>query len=129
MSTTDYFDFAGVACELLGVTAMVVGIVLALIFSVRVLIQSRDASEAVRTLRTIIGGSILLGLEILLAADLIKTVTSWPALSDLYALGVIVVIRTILSFTIQIEIDGTLPWRRVLTRSGASVVSQALSQK
>ena len=127
MSTTDYFDFAGVAFEVLGVTAMVVGIVLALIFSVRVLIQSRDAAEAVRTLRTIIGGSILLGLEILLAADLIKTVTSWPALSDLYALGVIVVIRTVLSFTIQIEIDGSLPWRRSL-QSGASVIAHELKK-
>jgi len=127
MSKTEYFDVAGIAFEVLGVTAMVVGIVLALIFAGRALVMTKDASEAVRKLRTIIGGSILLGLEILLAADLIKTVTSWPALSDLYALGVIVVIRTVLSFTIQIEIDGSLPWRRSM-QSGASVIARELKK-
>jgi uncharacterized membrane protein len=119
MITTEYFDFAGIAFEVLGVTAMVVGVALALLFSARTLIVTKDATEAVR--------SILLGLEILLAADLIKTVTSWPALSDLYALGVIVVIRTVLSFTIQIEIDGSLPWRRSL-QSGASVIAHELKK-
>jgi uncharacterized membrane protein len=124
MSATDYFDFAGVAFEILGVSALVVGIVVALIVSVRSLAITKDPAEAVRKLRIIVGGSILLGLEILLAADLIKTVTSWPALSDLYALGVIVIIRTVLSFTIQIEIDGSLPWKRSLLQSGASVIAR-----
>ena len=128
MSATDFFDFCGVAFELLGVTALVVGMILALVVSTRSLIVTKDAAEAVRKLRTIIGGSILLGLEILLAADLIKTVTSWPALSDLYALGVIVIIRTVLSFTIQIEIDGSLPWKRSLLQSGATVIAREVQR-
>ena len=60
-------------------------------------------------LRTTLGAAILLGLEVLVAADLIRTITSKPSMEDALILGIIVLIRTILSMSIQIEIEGMLP--------------------
>ena len=59
---------------------------------------------------------------------LIRTITSKPSLEDAVILGLIVLIRTILSISIQIEIEGTLPWRRALLRSGGQVVGDAVAR-
>ena len=79
-----------------------------------------DGARAFKTLRNSIGGAILLGLELLVAADIVKTVTSKPSLTDAAILGLIVLIRTVLSFTIEVEIDGVAPWRKALTTGPAS---------
>jgi len=63
-------------------------------------------------LRRYFGRSILLGLEALVAADLIRTVAVEPTVQNALVLGLIVLIRTFLSFSLEIEIDGRLPWRR-----------------
>jgi uncharacterized membrane protein len=55
----------------------------------------------------------LIALEVLVAADLIRTVAVQPTLENVGVLGIIVVIRTLLSFSLDVEIDGVLPWRRV----------------
>jgi uncharacterized membrane protein len=55
---------------------------------------------------------VLLGLEILVAADIIRTVTMAPTLSNLAALGLLVAIRTFLSWSLEVEIDGRWPWQR-----------------
>jgi uncharacterized membrane protein len=52
------------------------------------------------------------GLEILVAADLIRTVAAEPTLENIAVLGLIVLVRTLLSFSLDIEIDGVLPWRK-----------------
>ena len=57
------------------------------------------------------------------AADLIRTITSKPSMEDALILGLIVLIRTVLSMAIQIEIDGVLPWKRALLTSGAQVIA------
>ena len=82
-----------------------------------------NGERAFKTLRTSIGGAILLGLELLVAADIVKTVTSKPSLTDAAVLGVIVLIRTMLSFTIEVEIDGVAPWRKALT-TGPEVLAR-----
>ena len=79
-------------------------------------------------LRTTLGGAILLGLEVLVAADLIRTITSKPSLEEAAILGLIVLIRTILSISIQIEIEGTLPWRRAILRTGGQVDGDAVAR-
>jgi hypothetical protein len=61
----------------------------------------------------------------LVAADLIRTVAVAPTLQNVAVLGIIVLIRTFLSFSLQVEIDGVLPWRQSLIGSGASTVSHA----
>ncbi|PJJ61464.1 DUF1622 domain-containing protein [Compostimonas suwonensis] len=119
-----FFETVTRVFEIVGVSAMVVGFVVALIISVRVWIRSRDGARAFKTLRETIGGVILLGLEILVAADLVKTVTSTPSLTDAAVLAIIVIIRTVLSFSLQVEIDGVAPWRRALV-TGPEVLARA----
>ena len=75
-------------------------------------------------MRQSFGGAILLGLEILVAGDLIRTVAVYPTLESVVVLAIIVLIRTVLSFSLEIEIDGVPPWRRALV-SGATVMKQA----
>ena len=71
-----------------------------------------SASECYSLLRQRMGRGILLGLEILIAADIVATVITRPSLENALALAVIVVIRTILSLSIEVEIDGRWPWQR-----------------
>jgi uncharacterized membrane protein len=75
-------------------------------------------------LRETFGGFLLLGLEILVAADLIRTVAVAPTLQNVLVLGLIVLIRTFLSFSLQVEIEGKPPWRRAVT-SGATTIAEA----
>jgi len=63
-------------------------------------------------LRATFGAVLLLSLEFLVAADLIRTVAVSPTMANVLVLAIIVAIRTFLSFSLQVEIDGTLPWRR-----------------
>lgn len=59
-----------------------------------------------------IGRAILLGLEFLIAGDIIRTVVVAPTMQNVAVLGLIVLIRTFLSLSLQLEIEGRLPWRR-----------------
>lgn len=72
----------------------------------------RDPRAAYFRGREVFGRGILLALEILIAADLIRTVAVEPTLENIGVLGLIVVVRTILSFSLDVEIDGVLPWRK-----------------
>lgn len=124
MDTHAFFETVGVAFEFAGVAALAVGFLVALVISLAVWVRSRSGRDAFRTLRESFGGVILLGLELLVAADLVKTVTSSPTLTDAVVLGIIVLIRTILSFSLQVEIDGVAPWRRALV-TGPEVLARA----
>ena len=75
-------------------------------------------------LRQAFGGTLLLGLEVLVAADLVRTVAVAPTLDNVLVLGLIVLIRTFLSFSLEIEIEGIVPWRRALM-SGAATLRRA----
>jgi uncharacterized membrane protein len=63
-----------------------------------------------------VGRAILLGLEFLIAGDIIRTVVVAPTLQNVVVLGLIVLIRTFLSLSLQLEIEGKLPWRRQVMR-------------
>ncbi|MFZ2173403.1 MAG: DUF1622 domain-containing protein [Rhodococcus sp. (in: high G+C Gram-positive bacteria)] len=124
MDTVRFFVLVTDFLEVLGVVAIVVGFILAFVLAGRAWKNSRDGTRAFKTLRESLGGVILLGLEILVAADLVKTVTSEPSLTDAAVLGMIVLIRTVLSLSIQVEIDGVAPWKRALV-TGPQVLAQA----
>ena len=124
MRTEEFFERATQAFEVLGVLSMVVGFAFAFALSVVTWVRTKHGGLAFKTLRESLGGAILLGLELLVAADIVKTVTSTPSLTDAAVLGMIVLIRTVLSFTIQIEIDGVPPWRKALT-TGPEVLAKA----
>jgi len=123
----DFFELVTIVFEVAGVGAMVVGFVIAIVLSAQLWWRTRDGERAFRMLRETIGAVILLGLEILVAADLVKTVTSTPSLTDAAVLAIIVVIRTLLSFSLQIEIEGTLPWRRLAT-TGPQLLGRAVKR-
>ena len=69
-------------------------------------------SHAYEDLRRNVGRSILLGLEVLIIADIVRTIVVDPTLESVAVLGAIVVIRILLSFSLEVEIDGAWPWRR-----------------
>ena len=114
MTKVAFFETVTSIFEIVGVAAMVLGFVGAIVLGIRSLVVTRDGRVAFKTLRDSIGLVILLGLEILVAADLVRTVTSTPSLTDAIVLAIIVLIRTVLSFSLQIEIEGVAPWRRAL---------------
>ncbi|MGK3647164.1 DUF1622 domain-containing protein [Pseudarthrobacter enclensis] len=104
-----YLDFAGVA-------VMVVGAVISvpLAFRGKTLPES-PADQTVsryRQYRQLLGRSILLGLELLVAADIIRTVAVTPTFTSVGVLAIIVLIRTFLSFSLELEITGRWPWQK-----------------
>jgi len=119
----NFFNTVVTGFEILGVLALAAGFVVACLLSLRTWQRTHNGSDAFSTLRESFGGIILLGLEILVAADLVKTVTSRPTLTDVFILAMIVLIRTVLSFSLQTEIDGVAPWRRALV-SGPEVLAK-----
>lgn len=125
MGMHDVFEGVATAFEALGVLAMTVGFIAAFVLAAQRLVRGQPGSF--QMLRRALGGAILLGLEVLVAADLIRTITSEPSLENVGALAVIVLLRTVLSMSIQIEVDGALPWRRALTQSGATVLARSLT--
>ena len=95
------------AIEAAGVGVIVLGIALPSIAFIR----SR-APDRVKSYRSAVGRGILLGLEFLVAADIINTVAVDPTLASLAVLAGIVAIRTFLSFSLEVEIEGRWPWQR-----------------
>ena len=125
MDAHAFFQTTGIVFEFAGVAAMAVGLIVAIGLALAAWVRLRSGAAAFRTLRESFGGVILLGLEILVAADLVKTVTSTPSLTDAFVLGIIVLIRTILSFSLQVEIDGVAPWKRALLTNGPQTLARA----
>ncbi len=111
MTYTQIMNHVAQAFEVVGVAVLVGGFGIGL---VRALADTvRHAPQGIYVmLRRYFGRSILLGLEVLVAADLIRTVAVEPTMENVLVLGLIVLIRTFLSFSLEIEIDGVLPWRR-----------------
>ncbi|BBY93103.1 hypothetical protein MGALJ_27720 [Mycobacterium gallinarum] len=124
MRTQEFFERATQAFEVLGVLSMIIGFAFAFGLSLITWRRTKSGGRAFKTLRQSLGGAILLGLELLVAADIVKTVTSTPSLTDAAVLGMIVLIRTVLSITIEIEVDGVAPWRKAL-RTGPEVLTSA----
>ncbi len=114
---------AGDLMEIAGVAVVVVGAIV----SAAVAVEGwrREGREAAyRSYRQSLGRGILLGLEFLVAADIIRTVSHVPTVQQVSVLGGIVFIRTFLSFTLEVELEGKWPWQRSV--DGASAPSQRL---
>jgi uncharacterized membrane protein len=112
------------AFEILGVFVLAAGTLWSFLLAGLALRRSGDGRQAYAVIRQALGGTLLLGLEILVAADLIRTIAVAPTVDNVLSLGLIVLIRTFLSFSLETEISGTAPWRRGLT-TGAGVLRQA----
>lgn len=114
MTFTEAMDRVAQLFEALGAVVLLGGLLLAVAVASRSFLRERDGRAAYDVLRRSFGGAILLGLEILVAADLLRTVAVAPTLENVAILGIIVLIRTFLSFSLEIEIEGVVPWRRAL---------------
>jgi uncharacterized membrane protein len=98
--------------EAIGAAIMVVGGAVALV--VYAVEAARPATRvgAYGKLRQSLGRLILLGLEVLIVGDIVRTIVVDPTLESVAVLGMIVLIRIVLSFSLEVEIDGTWPWSR-----------------
>jgi len=100
------------AIEVGGIAIIVLGLLGASVAVLWQVLHGRSGSEAFNLYRSNVGRAILLGLEFLVAADIINTVAIEPTLQSLLILGGIVLIRTFLSFSLEVEIEGRWPWDR-----------------
>jgi uncharacterized membrane protein len=96
--------------EIVGVAVLAMGSAIALLGGAILIAQGKRAI-AYESVRKNVGRSILLGLEIMIIADIVLTITIETTLESVAILGIIVLVRTFLSFSLEIELDGTLPWR------------------
>jgi uncharacterized membrane protein len=97
--------------EVGGVAILVVG-ALAAVVNAAISYRRIGAERAYEGARRNVGRAILLGLEFLIIADIVLTITVDPTLQSALALGLIVLVRTFLSFSLEVELEGSLPWRR-----------------
>lgn len=95
--------------EFLGVLTILFGILYAVL---KYILGLKNHNSSFTGLRQNIGKSILLGLEILIAADIMATIVTEPTLRSVAILGCIVIIRTFLSLSLQVEVEGKLPWKK-----------------
>jgi uncharacterized membrane protein len=106
----DIIDGVGKTIDAVGVAVIAVGLIYAIVVVFR-----RPATGPVdryREFRQTVGRSILLGLELLVAGDIIRTVAVSPSFVSVGVLAIIVVIRTFLSFTLELELTGRWPWSK-----------------
>lgn len=108
-SVAQVFELAGMGVIILGA-----------LFALGVFIVGRRhaSDDRVAIFRRMLGRAILTGLELLVAADIIRTVAIDPTLESVAVLGLIVIIRTFLSFSLEVEIDGRWPWQKKAKAGG-----------
>ena len=111
MSFTQVMDYVSRGFEVAGVIVLVIGFASGVVRAAHAYVTGH-AEASYDVMRRYFGRSILLGLEILVAADLIRTVAVDPTWQNVVVLGLIVLIRTFLSFSLEVEMDGVWPWRR-----------------
>jgi uncharacterized membrane protein len=119
------FQQVSTMIEAAGVMVIVVAAVVATLIFLLGGLTSGEWPLALQRYRANLGRGILLGLELLVAADIIGTVAITPSLESLSVLGLIVLIRTFLSFSLEIEIEGRWPWRRAEAVRSANAPSEA----
>jgi uncharacterized membrane protein len=107
----DLIEYAALAIEVLAVAIIVVAIFGATLRYTVKAIAKRDDTELYTELKIRLGRALLLGLEILVAADIVRTVALEATLQSVLVLGLLVVIRTFLSWALVVEIEGRWPWQ------------------
>lgn len=106
---TEVLELVALAFELAGVAILTVGSIFVAARAVRAALHGEAAYSE---LRKGLGRVLLLGLEVLVAADIVRTVAVDTTMESVTILGLLVVVRTVLSFALAAEIDGVVPWRR-----------------
>lgn len=112
----EFIEIVGKAIDAVGVSVIAIG---ALYSAVGAAMRLSRREPAYRPFRQQLGSSILLGLEFLVAADIIRTVAVTPEPKSVLVLGGIVLIRTFLSYSLQLEVTGYWPWQAARARAAA----------
>lgn len=105
-----YIDLIAKVVEFIGVLIMFFGLFYAFFKAIRV--TGGFNQDTYIEIRQTVGKAILLGLEVLIAADIMATVVTEPTLRGVLILGFIVLIRTFLSLSLQVELEGRFPWQK-----------------
>lgn len=112
MEVSRFITLLGELVDFAGVLIIIIGISVASWHFIRAVFgPSINRSTAYRDYRRGLGQALLLGLELLVAADIIRTVAVTPTLESVAVLAVIVLIRTFLSWSLEVEVNGRFPWK------------------
>ena len=120
MSYDEFISDVVKVVEAFGAAIMVLGGLGSLLWAAVSVARPETRGGAYIELRRNLGRAILLGLEVLIIGDIVRTIIVDPTLESVAVLGLIVLIRIVLSFSLEIEMDGTWPWTRWRSRSSAS---------
>ena len=116
MEPVHWMEWVVRAFEFAGVAILALGSIWAFLNHLLGLVRPVVDKPSYATLRRDLGRAILLGLEILIIADIVKTITIEATIQNAAILAIIVAVRTFLSFSLEIEIEGVSPWRRLRSR-------------
>jgi uncharacterized membrane protein len=111
MQFTDIISIAGYTIEAVGVLVIVVGSCISSVVFIRTF-RNLPEGAAYKIYRRQLGRSIILGLEFLIAGDIIRTVVVADTLENVAILGLIILIRSFLSVTLHLEVEGRWPWEK-----------------
>lgn len=113
--TLEVIEYVGTALEVLAVSVIVIGVAYATIMALSGMAKSSfgpgDSDIGHRSYRQRLGRTLILGLEILVAADVVRTVALEPTFQNVGILGLLVLIRTFLSWSLTVELEGRWPWQ------------------
>ncbi len=122
----DVIEIVADAIEAIAVIVIVMGVVFGLIsyfFN-----ELKRIDDSYKRFRYEMGKTLLLGLELLVAADIIKTVAMYPTMSNVAMLGLLVVIRTFLSWSLVVEMEGNWPWQKNVLKANPKMNNHNLRQ-
>jgi uncharacterized membrane protein len=97
--------------EIVAIGVITVGVMAAFVAGIRTF-RVEGVKDGVERVKQVIGRGLLLGLDLLIAADVIRTVTLQPTLENVAALGLLVIVRTFLAWSLMVELTGRWPWQR-----------------
>ncbi|MGB7817269.1 MAG: DUF1622 domain-containing protein [Ornithinibacter sp.] len=97
--------------EIIAIAVITIAVVVAFVNGARTL-RPLGVKKSVERVKRSVGRGLLLGLDLLIAADVIRTVTLQPTLDNVAALGLLVLVRTFLSWSLMVELHGRWPWQR-----------------
>lgn len=113
----EIFHLFAFLLEVAGLVSILFGAVWASAIAIRLFFKKDSKGEIYKSYRKNLGEGILLGLEFLVAGDIIKSVAVEPTFKSIGVLGLIVLVRTFLSFTLEVEMNGRWPWQKKKQKS------------
>lgn len=116
----DLVHAAVLAMEVVAVLIIVVGLAIGLVRFAVDIVREAGRADSYHRFKVWMGRALLLGLEILVAADVVNTVALEPNLNNVLALGLLVVIRTFLGWSLVVEIEGRWPWQAKVPGASAA---------